>query len=193
MEEKQTFFEKKVLPILTYVGAIGAIITSIAYIVLVFVFIFGFKVEKTLHTSIFACVTAGVGFIVMQFLKYQGISFAENLPINKEVLKEYYGTKTKDKKNHSLGYYWLTSVIKDIFIKCASLAVTSIGLIYIIIQGSKDFNLIYLSIVNLLMFVSFGFLGLVKSYNYFNRTYIEFIKEQLAEAKEEKENGEEIS
>ena len=47
------------------------------------------------------------------------------------------------------------------------------------------------------MFISFGFLGLVKTYKYFNRTYIKFIKEKLSEVsvdttikeKEDPENG----
>lgn len=180
-ERKLTFFEEKVLPVLHYVGAIGAGVMSVAYIILVFVFIFGFKAEKTLNTTAFACVNAGVGFIIMQFLKYQGISFAELLPENKEVLKEYYGSKTKKKKNHSLIYFWTTSVTKDIFIKCATLAFTTIGLIYIVVTGSKDFNLIWLAVVNLLMFISFGFLGLVKAYKYFNNIYINYVKEQLKE------------
>ena len=181
MDRKLTFFEEKVLPILTYVGTIGAAIMSVAYIVLVFVFIYGFKAEKTLTTTIFACVNAGVGFVIMQFLKYQGISFAELIPENKELLEKYYGTKTKNKKNHSLNFFWVTSIIKDIIVKCATLAATTIGLIYIIIAGSRDFNLIWLAVVNLLMFISFGFLGLVKSYKYFNNTYINYIKEQLRE------------
>jgi len=31
------------------------------------------------------------------------------------------------------------------------------------------------------MFICFGFLSLVKAYKYFNRVYIEYIKEQLKE------------
>ena len=101
--KKINFIKEKVLPILNYVGAIGAAIMSIAYIILVLVLIQGFKVEAALNTTIFACVSAGVGFIIMQFLKYQGITFAELE--NREILEAYYGTKTKDKKSHSLSYY----------------------------------------------------------------------------------------
>ena len=150
---------------------------SVAYIILVMVLIQGFKVEATLKTTLFACVSAGVGFIIMQFLKYQGITFAELE--NKEILEKYYGTKTRDKKTHSLTYFWVTSVVKDIIVKCATVAATSVGIVYIIIEGSKDYNLILLAIVNLLMFICFGFISLVKAYNYFNRTYIKYIQEQM--------------
>ena len=189
--EKHEFFKQKILPILTYIGAIGALITSIAYIILVIIMIFGFKEEKVLNTTVFACVNAGVGFVIMQFLKYQGITFAENLEENIAILTQYRSTKTKDKKNHSLKYFWITSVVKDLFVKCLTLALTTIGLIYIIIEGSGDLNLIWLSIVNLLMFISFGLLALVKAYNYFNSTYIEYIKEKLSEG--DLKHGETIS
>ena len=182
--EKKDIFKEKILPILHYVGFIGAIITSIGYIILVTILIFGFKVEKILDTTIFAVVNAGVGFIIMQFLKYQGVTFAENLPENKDILTKYRTTKTKDKKNHSLTYFWVTSVVKDVLIKCLTLALTTIGLIYIVIEGSRDYALIWLSIVNLLMFISFGLLALVKAYKYFNTTYIEYVKERLKEGED---------
>ena len=181
MNKKLTLFEEKILPVLNYVGAIGAAIMSVAYIIVVFVLINGFKVEKVLNTTIFACVNAAVGFIIMQFLKYQGVTFAEMIPENESILKLYHQTKTKDKKNHSLTYFWITSGIKDALIKCAMLAATTIGIIYIIIKGSNDYNLILLAFVNLLLFICFGFLALVKAYKYVNNTYIEYIKEKLAE------------
>lgn len=196
-KEKATYFEEKILPVLNYIGLIGAIVMSIAYIVLIVVMIMGFKAEKTLNTTVFAVVSAGVGFLVLQCLKIQGQSFAEIIPENREILELYYGTTTKDKKSHSMTYYWVKTVIIDFISKAGTVALTSIGLIYLIIEGSKDYMLILLGIVNLLMFISFGFLGLVKTYNYFNRTYIKFIKEKLSEVsvdttikgKEDQENG----
>ena len=179
-EKKLKLFEEKILPILSYIGAIGALVMSIAYIIVVFVLINGFEAEEVLNTIVFAVVNAIVGFIIMQFLKYQGVSFAEMIPENEEVLKDYFSSKTKDKKNHSMKYYWITSVIKDIAIKCSCLALTTIGVIYIIIQGSHDYNLLLLAVFNLLMFICFGLLGLVRAFNYFCNTYIPYIKEQLA-------------
>lgn len=38
-------FEKNVKPILTYVGLIGAVLTSIAYMIIILVLIKGFKVQ----------------------------------------------------------------------------------------------------------------------------------------------------
>ena len=158
---------------------------SVAYIILVAVLINGFKAEKTLKTTVFAIVSAGVGFIIMQFLKYQGKTFAELKEENKDLLDEYYGSKTKDKKAHSMVYFWVKTGVSDFLVKVVSIAATNVGLIYIMIEGSHDYGLIALAIVNLLMFISFGFLSLVKAYNYFNRVYMEYIREKLSEAEKE--------
>ncbi|MBO7695606.1 MAG: hypothetical protein J6T10_23505 [Methanobrevibacter sp.] len=168
---------------------------AIAYIIIVFVLINGFKAEALLQTTIFACVNAGVGFIIMQLLKYQGVSFAKMLPENKEIIDKYYKTKTKDKKLRSITYFWTTSVIKDIIVKCLTLGATTIGVIYIVIQGSNDYNLLLLALVNLLMFVCFGFISLNNAYEFFNNKHVPYMIEQVnkeikQELEEPKENEE---
>ena len=182
---EKTTLEKKILPILNYVGIIGAVIMTVAYIIAVFVLIRGFKAEALLQTTIFGCVNAATGFVIMQFLKIQGVSFARMLPENQEIIQRYYKTKTKDKKVHSIKFFWTTSVIKDIIVKCATLAATTIGLIYIVIQGSNDYNLLFLAIVNLLMFVCFGFISLVNAYDFFNNNHVPYMVEQLTKVNEE--------
>ena len=179
-------FEKHIKPILTYVGLIGAILTSIAYIILIFILIKGFKYEQTTQTIVFALVNAAVGLIIANLLKYQGISFAKELPDNQQVIKDYYGNKTKDKKNHSLSFFWITSLIKDVITKGLSIAASTCGLIYIVIVGSNDWSLLLMSIVNLLLFICFGLLSLNKAYDYFNNTYVAYMKERINEASKEK-------
>ena len=176
-------FETKIKPVLSYVGAIGAGLMCIAYIIVVFVLIRGFQATVIFNTLLFAAVNAIVGFIIMQFLKVQGISFAKLIPENDEIIKEYYSTRTKDKKPHSMQFYWATSVAKDIFTKCLSVAITSAGLIYIVIQGSNDWNLLLLAIVNLIMFICFGFLALVNAYEFFNNKFIPYMEEKIDETK----------
>ena len=183
MEKRPNRFEEKIKPVLGYVGLIGAIIMAIAYIVIVLVLIRGFKAEALLQTTVFACVNAGVGFIIMQFLKIQGSSFAKMLPENKEIIEKYYRTKTKDKKLHSMTYFWVTTTVKDVIIKCLTLGATTIGLVYIVIVGSNDYNLLLLAIVNLLMFICFGFLSLVNAYDFFNQRHVPYMIDQLEKAK----------
>lgn len=187
---EKTVLEKKILPVLNYVGLIGAVIMAIAYIISVFVLIHGFKVEALLQTTVFACVNAGTGFVIMQFLKVQGESFAKMLPENKDLIDRYYKTKTKDKKVHSMRYFWVTSVVKDVLVKCLTLGATTVGLIYIVIQGSNDYNMLLLAIVNLLMFICFGFLSLVNAYDFFNQKHVPYMVEQLKKNEKAKETKE---
>ena len=118
MDREKTVFEKKIKPILQYIGAIGAVLMSIMYIVCVVILIVGFKAQTILNVTIFAIVNALVGLIIMQFLKIQGISFAKELPQNEEIEKEYYSTKTKDKKNHSFLFVLYIILPKDRNVKC---------------------------------------------------------------------------
>ena len=181
---KRESFENKVKPILTYVGAIGAILTSCAYIILMIVLIKGFHYEQTRQAVLFAIVNAIVGLIIANFLKYQGLTFAKELPENEEIVKKYYSTKTKDKKPHSLEYFWITSIIKDIITKGCTVTFSTAGLIYIVIVGSNDWNLMLLALVNLILFICFGLIALNKGYDYYNNTYVNYMKEKIDEAKE---------
>ena len=172
-------FEHKIKPILTYVGSIGAVLTSMAYIILILVFIKGFEFKQTTQTIVFAIINAAVGLIIANFLKYQGISFAKELPENEELIKQYYSLHTKDKKNHGIMFFWVTTVIKDILIKGIGIAVSTAGLIYIVIVGSNDWSLMLMAIVNLILFICFGLLSLNKAYEYFNNVYVNYMKEQI--------------
>lgn len=186
-------FENKIKPLLTYIGSIGALLTSVAYIILIFVLIKGFEYRQTTQTITFAVINAVVGLIIANFLKYQGIAFAKDLECNKEIVKQYYSLKTKDKKNHSLGYFWAISLIKDVICKGCSVVFVTCGLIYIVIVGTNDWNLLYLALVNLILFICFGLLSLNKGYEYYNNIYVNYMKEQINKCLNSKENNSEIS
>lgn len=180
-------FEKKIKPILQYVGAIGAIFMAIAYIAIVFIMVFGFSSITNISQSlVFATVNAVMGLVIMQFLKVQGIDLAKNLESNQEILKKYNSTDTKDKKFYSLRHFWCTTFIKDLIIKGVTIAITTIGIIYIVICGNSNYSWLLLAVVNLFMFACFGLLSLVKAYDFFNESYIPYITEKLYEADQER-------
>ena len=160
---------------------------SIMYIVVVFILIIGFKAQSIQNTVIFAIVNALVGLIIMQFLKIQGISFAKSLPENEKIINEYYKTKTKDKKIHSIKYYWTMSLIKDIIGKGVSIMLTTTGLIYIVVVGSNDYNLLLLALVNLVLFICFGLLALNNAYEFYNNRHIPYMQEMIKNKITEKE------
>lgn len=181
---RKSIFESKVQPLLQYIGLIGASITGIAYIIIVMVMIVGFKAQMTATTIVFAVVNAIIGIIIMQLLKVQGISFAKNLPENKEVIEEYYRKDTKDKKYVSIDTFWRHSVIKDVLFKGISVGISSAGLIFIVIVGTEDYNLLLLALTNLLMFTCFGLLSLNKAYEFYNNRHVPYMVEMLRIAKE---------
>ena len=177
--DRKSFFEKKIQPILQYVGVIGAILMSIMYIITVVILIIGFKAQSIQNTIVFAIINAIVGLIIMQFLKIQGISFAKNLPENIEIVKQYYNTKTKDKKIQSIKYYWTSSLIKDFISKGLSIAFTTAGIIYIVIVGSNDYTLLLLALVNLILFICFGLLALNNAYEFYNNKHVPYMQEMI--------------
>lgn len=178
--KSKSFFETKLRPALIYVGTIGAAIMVVAYIILVCVLVFGFKADLDLTSAIvFALANAITGLLVMFFLKIQGESFAKNLPENKPIVNDYYHNDTKDKKIHSMLYFWVTSTLKDIFIKAVCFAGSIFAIVKIIINGNGDLALIGLAIVNILMFICFGFLSLVKAYDFYNEHHVPYMKKQL--------------
>ena len=177
--DKKSFFEKRIQPILQYVGVIGAILMSIMYIIIVVILIIGFKAQSIQNTIVFAVINAIVGLMIMQFLKIQGISFAKNLPENIEIIKQYYNTKTKDKKIQSIKYYWTSSLIKDFISKGLSIAFTTAGIIYIVIVGSNDYTLLLLALVNLILFICFGLLALNNAYEFYNNKHVPYMQEMI--------------
>lgn len=185
LDQRTTTFENKIKPMLTYVGTIGAILTVIAYIILVVVLIFGFKAQSITQTIVFAIANGVAGVVIMQFLKIQGISFAKSIEVNKDILTEYYNTQTKDKKSKSIKYFWITSVIKDVAVKAISIIVLTTCVIYIVIEGSQNYILLAMALVNILMFLCFGLLSLTSAYDFFNNEHIPYIKERLKEYYEE--------
>ena len=170
---------KRIKPILNYVGFIGAILSSIAYIIVVIVLIVGFKYEQTTQTIIFAVVNALVGLVICNFLRLQGVSFGKME--NKEIIDKYYSTRTKDKKPHSMGYFWAKSIILDVLVKALTVIFTTVGLIYIVIVGSNDYSKLWLALVNLIMFICFGCLALVKAYDYYNNVYVQYMNDRIKE------------
>lgn len=187
----KNLFESKIKPLLVYVGTFGAVLTSVAYVALICVLIFGFSARNFSQTLVFAIINGVVGVIIMQMLKIQGQDFAKKLPENEIILSEYYNTKTKDKKIHSMKYFWIKTIISDIVSKGISIVFSSAGIIYIVVQGSEDYVLLLLAFVNLVMFLCFGIISLAKAYDFFNNQHMAYVKEQLRIYKESENIAEE--
>lgn len=175
MEEKTLW--QRIKPVLSYVGFIGATLSSLAYLIIVFVLIKGFQYQQTTQTVVFAGVNAVVGLVICNFLRLQGQSFGQME--NKQLIDEYYSTKTKDKKPHSMKFFWVKSIITDLFTKALTIIILTTGLIYIVIVGSNDYSKLWLAITNLIMFICFGLVAMAKAYDYYSNVYTQYMKEQI--------------
>ena len=183
---KNEIFEKKIKPLLLYIGTIGAIIMIVCYIITVCILVFGFKVHvnRLTESLTFAIVNGIVGFLVMQMLKIQGVDFAKNE--NKELLEKYNAivlkkTTKKTRKYYSIEWYWIKSVFLDFIVKSLTVVISSFALIYIVVEGSQDYSLLLLAVVNLLMFICFGMLSLVRSYEWYNYNYVNYMQIKIDE------------
>ena len=183
---KNETFDKKIKPLLLYIGTIGAIIMIICYAITVCILVFGFKVKDNhlQQSLVFAVVNGIVGFLVMQMLKIQGVDFAKNE--NKSIIEEYNSiilkkSTNKTRKYYSIKWYWIKSVFIDFIAKSFMIIISSFSLIYIVIEGSRDYSLLLLAIVNLLMFICFGLLSLVKSYEWYNYNHVNYMKIKINE------------
>lgn len=180
---KKSTFESKIKPMLMYVGTIGSILMVIAYIIAVIVLVFGFKATLSMKQLLaFAIANAAVGMLVMFCLKIQGIDFAKNLPENILISKTYYGSETKDKPYRNMKYFWITSTSSDFVTKAISVIVSTCLLVKIVIAGNEDFALLGLAAVNIIMFICFGFISLVKAYDFYNEYQVPYMKNELKKA-----------
>lgn len=171
---------ENVKKVLQYIGIIGASLMGVVYIITTVILVQGFEAGMGVTNNIiFSVVNTVVGLMITQFLKVQGIAFAKSIPDNKQILTTYYNTKIKEKKMHSITYYWITTVVKDVFIKGVLLAGSTFGIVYLVIQGSHDYKLLLLAVANLIMFTCFGLLAMNSAYDFFNNQHIPFIKDKL--------------
>jgi hypothetical protein len=190
MEQKgisASLFEKKIKPILIYVGTIGAVLSAVAYVILIFTMIFGLTIQASIQdTLIFACVNAIIGFVIMQFLKIQGISFAKNYKHSVDVSTKWRALNPiKDKRKHSLKHFWFVSIVKDIITRVLLIVITTICIIYLVIKGTHDYTYLLLMFVNLIMFACFGLISLVNAHDFYIEQHIPYLEEQIHEKERE--------
>lgn len=179
----------KIKNILLWVGTIGAVITSIAYLATIVVLIIGLESNLEMNQMLLISILGGItGLAITFMLRGQGIAFAKSEPGSKEIMQAYYTAINKTKKPrklHTIKFHVLIQSFKDIFIKAVIIGGSTYMSIYVIIEGSGDVGLIGIALSSLLMFICFGILAMAKSYDYYLEEHLQAIK-QLTENIERK-------
>ena len=172
------FFENKIKPLFLYIGFAATIIFSVAYIIVVAVMITGLSAAPTIETFVgFLIANLIAGACISISLMIQGQAFAKDIPENQKIIEAYY--KKKEVKLHSMTYYWLIAIIKIIFTRLLLVAAMTYIVIDICWQGNGQYTYFLTAIFNILMFVGFGFLGMVGMYDKYNERYIPWVKRQI--------------
>lgn len=179
--------------ILKWVGGIGAIITSLAYIIFLVIIVLGMETKVMSNQMILisgAGALAGFGITIM--LRSQGILLAKDEEESKRIEKEYNIARNKSlntKKLRTIGWHVTLHTIRDLFTKVLTLAAGTYFSISIFMEGNGDFALIGLGIMNILMFFSFGIIAMNKAYNYYKENHLRALEERTIRLLEEKESS----
>lgn len=174
-------FEEKLRPIFTFVGTFCAILLAICYFVGAIVLING--LDKALGTQqliMYAIYNGVMTFLIVFSLGVQGNDFAKDK--NKDTIKELNDLKPKkQKKIHSMVFYWSIEIPKKIFFKVGWAWFSTLAVTTIFVDGNGDMSLLLLVAVNAIMSFGTGLLFLTKTYDYYNNNQVALMKQKIYE------------
>jgi len=184
--DKKLHLDAKIKTVLTYVGAVAAIVFGIVYIALLLVLILGF--ESAIDPSqqwLFVGLGAAVGLVIDVSLMSQGIALAKRVEGSEAIMRAYYEAKNAITKKqpktieHFVVKHLITTVLSKVLFAAASLYL----IVHFVIVGSQDMTLLLLGIANLFMFTGFGFMSLASSYDYYLEQHLPAIKAKTTQLK----------
>lgn len=190
--DKKEFYEK-IKNALTYTGVILAAVAAIAYLILVYIIIYGFEVNYSKERLVaFIVLGAVVGVLINISMRIQGIDFAKMTPNAKDVLKELTNQlgKTDKVKMRPMWVMFLTTIMKDIVVKGGSIGLTLYFTIDISYNGLGEEKYFYLAIANIILYFGLGLISMSKAYDYYLESHIPYMKQKIKRLeKEKKEEG----
>jgi len=194
---------KGIRKVLLYSGFIGAGISAISYLIATFVMIKGVSSDLTFQNQVlFSALGAVVGLLISFLLRSQGITYAKQNPEVHAIMSNYTKEVIKnqpEKKSHLIGWYMFWATMRDIFIKGISVGVSTYLIVYIFIEGSGNWALLWLAISNIGLFTGFGLVSLAKMYENYIEKHIPAVidrtkrlQDKAKEKAKEKEIGKEV-
>ena len=181
-------FENKLRPIFTFVGTICAIMLAVVYFVGAIVLINGLDTPLGTQQLIMYAIYNGImTFLIVFALGVQGNDFAKEK--NKSLIEEYNALRPKkDKKIHSMTYYWGIEIPKKILFKTGWAWFSTLAVTTIFVEGNGDMSLLLLVAMNALMSFGTGLLFLTKTYDFYNNNQVALINKKIMEMKGEENN-----
>ena len=172
---------EKIEKLLLYVGSVGAVISALAYLIIIVVLVIGIQVRMESSQLLVISIAGGLaGLMITNMLRTQGVALAANTEESKEVMNAYHRAinKTKSVKTlRTIKFHMIKELITDILTKVLTIAASTYFMASIFMEGNGDFSLIGLALSNILMFISFGILALRKAYKYYSEEHLAAIRE----------------
>lgn len=191
-KSKKQLYER-VKDILTYTGVILAAVAAVAYLILVYIIIYGFQVDYSRDQLIsFIVLGAVVGLLINIAMRIQGIDFAKITPNAKVVLKELTDSlgQSDKVKIRPMWVMFLSTILKDIVIKGGAIGFTLYYTIDISYSGLGEEKYFYLAIANIILYFGLGLISMSKAYDYYMESHIPYMEQKIKKLElEKKEEG----
>lgn len=191
-KSKKQLYER-VKDILTYTGVILAAVAAIAYLILVYIIIYGFEVDYSRNQLIvFIVLGAVVGLLINIAMRIQGIDFAKITPTAKVVLKELTDSlgQSDKVKIRPMWVMFLSQTLKDIVIKGGAIGFTIYYTIDISYSGLGEEKYFLLALANIVLYFGIGLISMSRAYDYYLESHIPYMKQKIKKLElEKKEEG----
>lgn len=180
MNKKQ--FYEHIKDVLTYTGIALAVIAGIAYLIIIYILVFGFNIHYNREQLVaFLLLGGAVGVLINIAMRIQGIDFAKLTPTAKQVMEEL--TKlsgiSDNVKIRPMWVMFVTTILKDIIVKGGSIGFSLYFVIDIAYQGLGEEKYFYLAFANLLLYFGLGLLSMSKAYDYYLESHIPYMKQKI--------------
>ena len=174
---------------LTYTGIVMAVISSIVYLIVVFILINGFEVDYSKEEIIsFLLLGAATGVMINIAMRIQGLDLARLTPKAKEVQAKLNDLTAKS-KTVNLKPLWamhLINTIRDIIFKGGTITLTMYYAISISYKGLGEQKYMLLAFANVFMYLGLSLITMNKAYDYYIDKNIPYMEKQIFKLEEER-------
>lgn len=174
---------------LTYTGIVMAVISSIVYLIVVFILINGFEVDYSKEEIIsFLLLGAATGVMINIAMRIQGLDLARLTPKAKEVQAKLNDLTAKS-KTVNLKPLWamhLINTIRDIIFKGGTITLTMYFAISISYKGLGEQKYMLLAFANVFMYLGLSLITMNKAYDYYIDKNIPYMEKQIIKLEEER-------
>ena len=179
-EEKKVFdFETSIKPVFNWIGVICAGLLAISYFIGAIILIRGLDQALGTQALVLYAIYNGIMTVLILFsLGIQGQVWARDH--NKDIVKRLNDLKPKkEKKIHSMTFYWCTQAPIKIIMKVGWAIFSTLAVTTVFLQGNGDYSLLLMIAMNIILSAGTGLLFCSKTYDYYNDNQVPLMKQEI--------------